>query len=376
MQFPISAHQRQLVNRLLLSFPQKHTAYSEKGWVFFRNRQYAFMKQAVPPQCIGVLTLKTLNELRLIKNLYVCLCEIKTYNVFMEELPVIDFENLRANLTSYDCFQNDILVSDLDYHSVFSTNCVRMNALQIVLLLQGSLELNIDYTSYTVTANSMTTIMPTHVVQMNRFSSDFKARLLVVSRSFLEQTVMPGQSSSMIKYMSIRKNPCALLQAGEVKILDDYLLLLRNKIRLHTHNLHRLMIQNTLIGFFIEIGNIFYDRQEYTTSPTLTRKEELLEAFLKLLFIHCKEQHVVSFYAEKLYITPQYLSLILKEQTGKSANKWIDEALMQEAKILLKAPQSTVQQVADTLHFSDQSTFGKFFKKHMGMSPMEYRKSS
>lgn len=49
MQFPISAHQRQLVNRLLLSFPQKHTAYSEKGWVFFRNRQYAFMERAVPP---------------------------------------------------------------------------------------------------------------------------------------------------------------------------------------------------------------------------------------------------------------------------------------------------------------------------------------
>ncbi|WP_233552114.1 helix-turn-helix domain-containing protein [Parabacteroides sp. AF48-14] len=49
--------------------------------------------------------------------------------------------------------------------------------------------------------------------------------------------------------------------------------------------------------------------------------------------------------------------------------------LIVEAKILLKAPQATVQQVADVLHFSDQSTFGKFFKKHMGISPMEYRKS-
>ena len=61
--------------------------------------------------------------------------------------------------------------------------------------------------------------------------------------------------------------------------------------------------------------------------------------------------------------------------TSKSANKWIDDALIVEAKILLKAPQATVQQVADMLHFSDQSTFGKFFKKHMGISPMEYRKS-
>ena len=94
-----------------------------------------------------------------------------------------------------------------------------------------------------------------------------------------------------------------------------------------------------------------------------------------MLFEHCKEQHVVTFYAEKLFITPQYLSLILKELTGKSANKWIADALIVEAKMLLKAPQATVQQVADILHFSDQSTFGKFFKKHMGISPMEYRKS-
>ena len=83
----------------------------------------------------------------------------------------------------------------------------------------------------------------------------------------------------------------------------------------------------------------------------------------------------MTFYADKLFITPQYLSLILKELTGMSANKWIDDALVAEAKVLLKAPQMTVQQVADQLHFSDQSTFGKFFKKHMGISPMEYRRS-
>ena len=107
----------------------------------------------------------------------------------------------------------------------------------------------------------------------------------------------------------------------------------------------------------------------------ISRKEELLEKFLKLLFENFKEKHIVTFYAEKLFITPQYLSLILKDLTGKSANKWIDDVLIVESKIRLKAPDATVQQVADDLCFSDQSTFGKFFKKHIGISPMEYRKS-
>lgn len=130
-------------------------------------------------------------------------------------------------------------------------------------------------------------------------------------------------------------------------------------------------MQNAFVGFLLEIANIFMGKKDGLLMPALSRKEELFEQFLQLLFEHCKEQHVVTFYAEKLFITPQYLSLILKELTGKSANKWIDDALIVEAKILLKAPQATVQQVADMLHFSDQSTFGKFFKKHMGISPMD-----
>ena len=117
------------------------------------------------------------------------------------------------------------------------------------------------------------------------------------------------------------------------------------------------------------------NKNSYLVRSTLSRKEELFEQFLQLLFEHFRVEHAVTFYADKLFITPQYLSLILKELTGMSANKWIDDALVAEAKVLLKAPQMTVQQVADQLHFSDQSTFGKFFKKHMGISPMEYRRS-
>lgn len=179
----------------------------------------------------------------------------------------------------------------------------------------------------------------------------------------------------MVHYMQIRKNPCAAMSAEETEHISGQFSILREKMKLRTHFFQKEALQNALIGFFIELANIFMGKKELMTAPTLSRKEELFEQFLQLLFEHCKEQHVVTFYAEKLFITPQYLSLILKELTGRSANKWIDDALIVEAKMLLKAPQATVQQVADILHFSDQSTFGKFFKKHMGISPMEYRKS-
>lgn len=294
----------------------------------------------------------------------------------MMELPLIDFDSLKSRLYMYESYQADILVADLSSQDVFLNDPVRVNALQVLLVLEGSIDLSIDYVLFQASTNTVVTIMPTHITKVMKYSPNFKGRLMAVSRAFLEQSMMPNHSSSMIQYMKIRKNPTILLQESEIKTLDECMLRLRQTILQTSHHLQRLLIQNTLMGFFIEMGNIFSERKEYNTPPSLTRKEELFESFLRILYMYCKEQHVVSFYAEQLYITPQYLSLILKELTGRSANKWIDEALMQEAKILLKAPQATVQQVADALHFSDQSTFGKFFKKHAGMSPMEYRKNS
>lgn len=294
----------------------------------------------------------------------------------MMELPLIDFDSLKSRLYMYESYQADILVADLNSQDVFLNDPVRVNALQVLLVLEGSIDLSIDYVLFQASTNTVVTIMPTHITKVMKYSPNFKGRLMAVSRAFLEQSMMPNHSSSMIQYMKIRKNPTILLQESEIKTLDECMLRLRQTILQTSHHLQRLLIQNTLMGFFIEMRNIFSERKEYNTPPSLTRKEELFESFLRILYMYCKEQHVVSFYAEQLYITPQYLSLILKELTGRSANKWIDEALMQEAKILLKAPQATVQQVADALHFSDQSTFGKFFKKHAGMSPMEYRKNS
>jgi AraC-like DNA-binding protein len=175
--------------------------------------------------------------------------------------------------------------------------------------------------------------------------------------------------------MQIRKHPCSLFTPEETAHIETCFNELLKKMQQRTHAFHREVMYNATEAFFLELGNILIGKKETHVRSTLSRKEELMNQFLQLLFEHAKEQHAVTFYADKLFITPQYLTLILKELTGKSANKWIEDALFVEAKVLLKAPQTTVQQVADKLNFSDQSTFGKFFKKHLGISPMEYRKS-
>lgn len=82
----------------------------------------------------------------------------------------------------------------------------------------------------------------------------------------------------------------------------------------------------------------------------------------------------VSYYAQKLFVSPKYLSTVIKEESRKTAGEWIDEMVLLEAKILLQNKELTIAQVADQLSFNDQSTFGKFFKNLTSHSPLDYRR--
>lgn len=299
----------------------------------------------------------------------------------MGDLPLIEIGEMIGVLGVTDCYQEDLLFLEYDKALVKSRgealfSHARLNALALFLVLDGEADLTVDHMPYKLTPGSFLTLMPSHTLRMMYVRDDFHGYLVAVSSSFMDDYGFFRQkNSSMSRYMEIRKNPCAVFDPSEAEVIRDQMLLVRSKIRHKDHFFYKEIMQNALAGLMLELGNLFSVKKDFTASSTLSRKEDLLEQFLKLLFENCREQHGVAYYAERLFITPQYLSLILKTLTGKSANKWIDDALIMEARVLLKAPQATVQQVADLLHFSDQSTFGKFFKKHMGVSPMEYRKS-
>lgn len=297
----------------------------------------------------------------------------------MDKLPLIEMRALKT-LANVDSFNEELLIAELDgklasnHESEDFSAPVRMNAMIIIITLQGSSDFCLDYVHNKTTKGQLTTIFPSHTVQIMDVSPDFKAKMIVLSKDFLDGW-LDKRTPSMINYLKLVKNPFTQLDEKEMISLLEGIYSLQQKIKDRTHFFQRESLQVCVISILIELGNIFMGKKDGMTNESLSRKEELLNKFLELLFVHCKEEHQVAFYADKLCISPQYLSLILKERTGKSASKWIDEVLMTEAKILLKSPNITVQQVANMLNFSDQSTFGKFFKKHQKTSPLEYRKS-
>lgn len=81
----------------------------------------------------------------------------------------------------------------------------------------------------------------------------------------------------------------------------------------------------------------------------------------------------MSFYAKQLGITPKYLSKVIKDVSGRSAKDWIVEYTLLEIKSLLNNTALNIQEITLDTHFSSQASLGRFFKKHTGQSPSEYR---
>ena len=118
-----------------------------------------------------------------------------------------------------------------------------------------------------------------------------------------------------------------------------------------------------------------YGRYEPMHHSEMRRADGILKEFSELLMQHVMTETSVAFYAEKFCISKQYLSLIVKEKLHVTIGTVIASVRIEIAARMLRDPDLTIQQIAEAMSFSDQSSFGKFFKKHTGLSPLKYRQN-
>lgn len=103
------------------------------------------------------------------------------------------------------------------------------------------------------------------------------------------------------------------------------------------------------------------------------REDSIFNKFLISLYGHCHRDRTVQYYADEQHLSPYYFSTIIKAKSGKSALQWIENVTMTFARQYLADSSLSIKQIAEKLNFSDQSTFGRYFKHHEGCSPSEYR---
>ena len=102
------------------------------------------------------------------------------------------------------------------------------------------------------------------------------------------------------------------------------------------------------------------------------RREELFRLFIEQLNTH-RGKHDLPFYAERMNISPQYLSRLVFEASGTTASDWINRSVTVQAKLLLRSSGHTIEQIAEELNFSTTPYFCRLFKREVGVTPSQYR---
>lgn len=245
-----------------------------------------------------------------------------------------------------------------------------------ILVLSGTARADINHKSYPVAASTMLVLSASHLFHFEDYSPDFKYLCLLVSREFMEEMDSTDMIYKRIRYgVKLYNHPILMMKHPDFSLLSTRLTAIDRAISNTAHRHYKDVILNTLFAFYLDLSDIIDRQSEWNENPSLTRHESIIKSFIELLTENYREEHKVDFYASQLNISAHYLTLIVKHITGQSACDFIFEMLYSDARNLLTYSQLSIQEITAVLHFSDQSSFGKFFKRRAGISPIDYRKS-
>lgn len=271
-----------------------------------------------------------------------------------------------------------------DYISIHDGQCMEVFANEprksekvfFIYCTSGEMQYLVSLKRYTVRAYQMLVVMPGQIVQCISRSEDFGARIISFTRELHEEMGMLSRNISVPLYMfkMLYENPVVGMDGEIRKTVATYYDLVESKVRYPKRRPYmRSQVVLVLECLMLETCQVLQESDTEKREFKTTRNREILAEFLQLLPKYYRESRCVGFYADKLFITPKYLSSIIKEVSGKSAKEIIDSYVVLEAKSLLSSSTMSIQQIAFELNFATQTFFGKFFKRHTGISPGEYR---
>ena len=117
--------------------------------------------------------------------------------------------------------------------------------------------------------------------------------------------------------------------------------------------------------------------QEHSKQPTsMSKSEQISRNFMQLVTQNYNKVRNVSWYAHAMNLSQAHLCTTVKQVTGNTCIDLIAKMVIMDAKSQLKLSSLSVQEIAESLSFSNMSFFGKYFKRYVGMSPQEYRNNA
>lgn len=265
-------------------------------------------------------------------------------------------------------YDNSNITNPLE--KLFRMSTFKVEQMILLLITDGHINMTINGEEHTLSKSHSVYISPDSIMSIQDFSANFKYQLYVMYPQILKETfedlginldltiLSHTFSHSECDDQCFRYMTCIYNELKEELSLPAY-----KHQRLFARSYSNLIIINHLGLFNINTNK---------TGNRTSRQVNVYDKFINLLHEYCTSKREVQFYANKLGITPKYLSAVTIEYSGKNASSWIDEYVITKAKNLLREQQHNIKEVSEILNFPSQSFFGRYFKRVTGKSPKQF----
>lgn len=255
--------------------------------------------------------------------------------------------------------------------SEFHKKARNLNKILLCFVSNSTLDLHINALPFHVKANSIIMLLPDTDLENISGSDDLELSVFFISLDFISSysflTVL--LASDEIKFnpaMSI-ENPAGRLIWSTVELIKDY----------HAKTKEESTIESVqyLLYALLELVSKLYLPVIKNNSLLQTRSQDIIEHFFELLNKHGHLERSVLFYSDQLHLSPQYLSSLIKKETGKPIKQWISYRVIKHAQELLKTTSLSIKEISNQLQFVDSSLFCRYFRRCTGITANTYREN-
>lgn len=251
-------------------------------------------------------------------------------------------------------------------------DAARLEHFVFILCLRGHAAISIDGRSYNLYPDNVLICHPNIVLGESMSSMDFEFRGVVLSKDYLQRLPLVSTDNMWDVMMFFEKAPVLSLTPDEVKDFCRYYDLIRPRLA-DTHLRYREELLSALLtALLYELSNIISRFADFRPQP-YSAGSNVFRNFLSLLSSSYPKSRSVAYYADKLCLTPKYLSTVCKEVSGETASELINRYVVKDIDFLLKQRGRSVKEICNELEFPNLSFFGRYVKKHLGLSPKQYR---
>ena len=242
----------------------------------------------------------------------------------------------------------------------------------LVICRQGSFTFILNQKSFSAKAGDTLFLPKDSLFQVLYSSADVEVFIFIYQTDPIRD-IIGNSVVSMNLYSHLATEPCYVWNTGEEEEVLKYMSLLDNTLHLDNNTFNDNEQRLLLLGLTYRICSI-YNRKLMNLKTTVGHKHEIFIRLIQLIDAHYTEERGVEFYADKLCLSPKYLSALSKSVCGFTVQELIFKSIIRKSISLLKNTQKNIQEIADFFNFPNASYFGTFFKKQTGMSPQQYRK--